>query len=83
MYSNYSYSILATLSLQGKDNKIVFIQVYFPTLQHPDEEVDHKEDVEGQVYLLGGVLQPWYAGLHAVTELISSQTRNNYQVFVP
>ena len=28
------------LSLQGKDNKIVFIQAYFPTLQHPDEEVD-------------------------------------------
>ena len=31
---------LAMLSLQGKDNKIVFIQAYFPTLQHPDEEVD-------------------------------------------
>ena len=31
---------LALLSLQGKDNKIVFIQVYFPTLEHPDEEVE-------------------------------------------
>jgi len=31
---------LAVLSLQGRDNKIVFIQVYFPTLQHPDEEVE-------------------------------------------
>ena len=52
-------------------------------MKYSDKEVDHKEDVEGQVYLLGGVFQPWYAGLHAVTELISSQTRNNYQVFVP
>ena len=28
------------LSLQGKDNKIVFIQVYFPTSNHPDKDVD-------------------------------------------
>ena len=31
---------LALLSLQGKDNKIVFIQAYFPTSDHPDEEVE-------------------------------------------
>ena len=31
---------LATLTLQAKENKIVFIQVYFPTSSHPDDEVD-------------------------------------------
>ena len=31
---------LATLTLQGKENKVVFIQVYFPTTSHTDEEVD-------------------------------------------
>ena len=35
---------LAVLSLQGKDNKIVFIQVYFPTSSHPDEDVDKLYD---------------------------------------
>jgi len=31
---------LAILKLQGKENKIVLIQVYFPTTSHPDEEVE-------------------------------------------
>ena len=31
-----------------------------------DEEVDHEEDVEAQVYLLGGVLQPGNTRLHIV-----------------
>ena len=35
---------LAVLSLQGKDNKIVFIQVYFPTSNHPDKDVDELYD---------------------------------------
>ena len=35
---------LALLALQGKDNKIFFIQVYFPTLTHPDEEVEELYD---------------------------------------
>ena len=35
---------LALLSLQGKDNKIFFIQVYFPTSTHPDEEVEELYD---------------------------------------
>ena len=34
---------------------------------HPDEEVDHEEDVEGEVYLLRGVGGPGHAGLHCVT----------------
>ena len=34
---------------------------------HPDEEVDHEEDVEGEVYLLRGVGGPGHAGLHGVT----------------
>ena len=51
------------------------INIQLPIFQaHPDEEVDHEEDVECQVYLLGCVLQPRYTGLHAVTELIVSQT---------
>ena len=35
---------------------------------HPDEEVNHEEDVEGKVYLLRGVGRPGHAGLHSVTE---------------
>ena len=26
--------------LQGKENKIIFIQVYFPTSNHPDNEAE-------------------------------------------
>jgi len=40
---------LAMLSLQGKDNKFVFIQVYFPTSSHEDEEV---EELYNQVQAL-------------------------------
>ena len=35
---------LAILSLQGRDNKFVFIQAYFPTSTHPDEEVEELYD---------------------------------------
>ena len=41
---------LATLTLQNKDNKIVIIQTYLPTSQHPDEEVDQLYD-EIQKYI--------------------------------
>ena len=34
----------ATLSLHGKENKIIFIQVYFPTSSHPDNEVEKLYD---------------------------------------
>ena len=33
---------------------------------YPDEKVDHEEDVECQIYLLGGVMGPGYAGLHGI-----------------
>ena len=33
-----------------------------------DEKVDHEEDVEGKIYLLGCVLQPRYAGLDTITD---------------
>ena len=36
---------------------------------HPDEEVDHEEDVEGEVYLLRGVGCPGHTGLHSVTRI--------------
>ena len=35
-------------------------------LTYPDKEVDHEEDVEGEVDLLGGVLCPGDAGLNRV-----------------
>ena len=35
---------------------------------HPDEEVDHEEDVEGEVDLLGGVLHPRGACFHTIPE---------------
>ena len=35
----------------------------------PDEEVDHEEDVEAEVDLLGGVLQPRNTRLHIVTAI--------------
>ena len=35
-----------------------------------DEEVDHEEDVEGEINLLCGVLHPWYARLHTVAVII-------------
>ena len=35
----------------------------------PDEEVDHEEDVEGEINLLGGVLCPGKTGLHSVTDI--------------
>ena len=37
---------------------------------HPDEEVDHEEDVEAEVDLLGGVLQPRNTRLHIVTAIV-------------
>ena len=48
----------------GIQNRIHSTSLPFP---YPDEEVDHEEDVEGKVNLLGGVLQPWDASLNTVT----------------
>ena len=38
-------------------------------IPHPDEEVDHEENIECQVDLLGCVLRPGNAGLHCVTKI--------------
>ena len=35
-------------------------------LSHPDEEVDHEENVESEVNLLGRVLNPGSACLHTI-----------------
>ena len=35
-------------------------------LAHPDEEVDHEENVESEVNLLGRVLNPGSACLHTI-----------------
>ena len=35
---------------------------------HPDEEVDHEEDVESEVDLLGRVLNPRSACFHTIPE---------------
>ena len=44
------------------------INIQFPIFQaHPDEEVDHEEDVECEVNLLGGVFLPWNILLDAQT----------------
>ena len=48
-----------------------FVNNYFQYISlklkaHPDEEVDHEEDVEGKVNLLGGVLNPGSACLHTI-----------------
>ena len=44
------------------------INIQFPIFQaHPDEEVDHEEDVEGEVDLLSGVLCPGKTSLDRVT----------------
>ena len=37
---------------------------------HPNEEVDHEENVETQVDLLGRVLQPRNTRLHIVTAIM-------------
>ena len=45
------------------------INIQLPIFQaHPDEEVDHEKDVEGEVDLLGRVFHPWSARFHAVSE---------------
>ena len=36
---------------------------------HPYEEVNHEEDIKSQVYLLGCVLYPGDALLHAITNV--------------
>ena len=33
---------------------------------YPDEKIHHEEDIEGEIYLLGGVMSPGYAGLHSI-----------------
>lgn len=41
-----------------------YVLMSHESLTHPDEEVDHEEDVEGEVDLLRGVLVPRDALLH-------------------
>ena len=56
------------------------INIQLPILQaHPDEEVDHEEDVEGKVNLLGRVFHPWSASFHAVsgTKVIKQKSKSN------
>ena len=54
---------------------MIFINIFlmilsiFQVSAYPDEEVDHEEDVEGEVYLLGGVLGPGDTLLNSLTEL--------------
>ena len=44
------------------------INIQVPIFQaHPDEEVDHEEDVECEIELLSCILGPGYTGLHSVT----------------
>ena len=38
---------------------------------HPNEEVDHEENIETKVNLLGRVLQPRNTRLHIVTAITS------------
>ena len=33
---------------------------------YPNEKIDHEEDIECEIYLLGGILCPGYAGLHSI-----------------
>ena len=45
------------------------INIQLPIFQaHPDEEVDHEEDVEGKVDLLGRVFNPGGACFHSIPE---------------
>jgi len=41
---------------------------------YPDEEVDHEEDVEREVDLLGGAVRPLLTRFHRLTALTSTQT---------
>ena len=43
-------------------------------MNYSDKEVDHKEDVEGKIYLLGPVVNPWNAGLNTITVKIQIKT---------
>ena len=43
-------------------------------INYSDKEVDHKEYVEGKIYLLSPVVNPWNARLNAVTEKICIKT---------
>ena len=51
-------------------NKFYFeIQIWRKKSAHPNEEVDHEENVETKVDLLGCVLQPRNTRLHIVTAI--------------
>ena len=57
------------LSEAAMNQEAMQINIQFPIFQaHPDEEVDHEEDVEGKVNLLGRVFHPWGTRFHAVSE---------------
>ena len=59
------------------EEKVLFIsfsrfEVVFSedkNVSHPDEEVDHEENIECQVDLLSGVLRPGDAGLNCVAKI--------------
>ena len=56
--------------VRGRDElKIVISEVFDPVPADPDEEVDHKEDIKGEVNLLSGVLRPGKASLNRVTNM--------------
>ena len=44
-------------------------EVKIKNVSHPDEEVDHEENIECQVDLLGCVLRPGDAGLNCVAKI--------------
>ena len=59
------------LSEAAMNWEAIQINIQFPIFQaHPDEEVDHEEDVEAKVDLLGRVLQPRNTRLHIVTAIV-------------
>ena len=56
-----------------------------PSVTDPDKEVDHEEYVEGQVYLLSGVLLPGDALLHPLTDVTSynSSASHSLRTYFP
>ena len=58
---------LVTSRYELKLNRNKYFTAIFTVETHSDEEVDHEEDVECEVNLLGSVLLPWDALLNAQT----------------